>query len=119
MHNLNIHLSKNIRMMLHFTQLFFITNNNMFSKEKEKSKRYVKSEKKKFTQIMHAYLQGKFKAATGNTLIGWFIFKFYSMVENHASLKDMIEMKVLTSLIAAITAIPAIALYSKYNFNLF
>ncbi len=102
-------------MMLHFTQLFFTTNNNMFSKEKEKSKRYVRSERKKFTQVIHAYLQGKFKAATGNTLIGWSISKFYSMVENHASLEDMIEMKVLTSPIAAITAIPAAALHSKYN----
>jgi hypothetical protein len=41
------------------------------------------------------------------------------MVENHASLEDMIEMKVLTSPIAAITAIPAAALHSKYDFNLF
>jgi hypothetical protein len=91
----------------------------MFSKEKEKSKRYVRSEKKKFTQVMHAYLQGKFKAAMGNTLIGWSISKFYNMVENHALLEDMIEMKVLTSLIVAITAIPAAALHLKYNFNLF
>jgi hypothetical protein len=89
----------------------------MFNKEKEKLKRYVKSERKKFTQIIHAYLQGKFKTATKNTLIGWFIFKFYNMVENHALLENIIKIKVL--IIAAITAIPAAALHSKYNFNLF
>jgi hypothetical protein len=41
------------------------------------------------------------------------------MVENHALLEDIIEIKVLTLLIAAITAISAAALYLKYDFNLF